>query len=62
MCLASILPKGLAPFSYTVKIRKIWVHWPDSQSKHIYDRDNQKSDRNGSKIAINGKILVKNVI
>ena len=56
VCLASILPKGLAPFSYTVHGQ---VH---EQSKHIYDRDNQKSDRKGAKIAINGNILVKNVI
>ena len=49
-------PKGLAPFSYTVHGQ---VH---EQSKHIYDRDNQKSDRKGAKIAINCKILVKNVI
>ena len=31
----------------------------DSQSKHIYGRDNQNSARKGSKMAKNGKILAK---
>ena len=31
----------------------------DSQGKHIYGRDNQKSDGKGLKMAKNGKILAK---
>ena len=31
----------------------------DSQSKHIYGRDNQNSDKKGLKMAKNGKILAE---
>ena len=31
----------------------------DSQSKHIYGRDNQTSDKKGLKMAKNGNILAK---
>ena len=31
----------------------------DSQSKHIYGRDNQNSDKKGLKMATNGKILAR---
>ena len=36
---------------------KDYAYATDSQSKHIYGRDNLKSDGKGLKLAKNGKIL-----
>ena len=53
--------------SSILKVRLFWAPCmskdyacaTDSQSKHIHGRDNQNSDRKGSKMAKNGKILAK---
>ena len=38
---------------------KDYAYATDSQSEHIYGRDNQKSDGKGLKMAKSGKILDK---
>ena len=46
-------------FKPTSYMSKDYACATDSQSKHIYGRDNQKSDGKGLKMAKNGKILAK---
>ena len=46
-------------FKPTSYMSKDYACVTDSQSKHIYGRDNQNSARKGSKMAKNGKILAK---